>query len=187
MSLHTLHPYQPHIGGPNEELFIPFRAFVKFVPDLANGRRWEMIRHFEKVQFLIEDALVSETSIEISEQVAFTVQIGQSPGRFTIVGFHITSGENDPPVDTATQPGEIHSGTVPGEKTAVIPAIPRGGDLARRQDPAARTTNQAVDLRSDLESALSGISGLGEVFYLEYNGVKYGQIPNRKGFRSLQV
>lgn len=144
-----------------------------------------MIRHFEKVQFVIESRLAAETSLVVAEPVAFTHQIAQSPGRFTIVGFFITDGVNEPPVDRLTQPAEIHSGTIPGEVTDLIEEIPRGGDLARGQDPLPRTDTRVMILKDLLDMTLSGISGLGEVFFMDFNGVEYGQIPNRKGFRSF--
>jgi len=187
MTLYSTSPLQPDLAGPNEELHIPFKAFVKVIPDLAFSRRWEMIRHLEKIQYIAELSLEGISSLVLAEPIAFTHQFAQAPARLTIVGFFVTSGENVPPVDRPTQPAEIHSGTIPGEKTAAIFDIPRGGDLARGQDPTVVTDARVSTLRSTIESALSTISGVVEVFYMDLNGVKYGQIPNRKGFRSFPI
>jgi len=185
MTLYSTSPLQPSLGGPNPDLQIYFRAFVRVVPDLAFSRRWEMIRHMEKIQHLAELSLEDIAALRIEGPIQFTHQIGNAPARLSIAGWLTSTGPNVPPVDRTTQPGEIHSGTIPGEKTALIEEIPRGGDLARGQDPTTATDSRAAAIKDAIETALVDISGIEEVFFLDVNGVKYGQIPNRKGFRSF--
>ena len=45
LSTHTL---VPSLRGPGQKQFIPFTVFVRVVPDLGFGKRFEMIRDIEK-------------------------------------------------------------------------------------------------------------------------------------------
>lgn len=185
MTLYSTSPLQPVASGPREDLQIPFRVFVKIVPTLGKGRRWEMIRDVEKIQHLAELFLDDVSELNIEGPILYTHQIGQAPARLTITGWFITTGENVPPVDRDAQPGEIHSGTVPGEKTSLIERIPRGGSLSYGQDPTDITDTRVSTLKTLIEDALDEIPGFDKIIYIDFNGVEYGQIPNRKGFRSF--
>lgn len=184
MTLYSTSTRQPSLSGPSETKHFPYRVFIKVTPDQANGRRLEYYRDQEKIAQDIEDLLL-EAGLNIAAPVAFTPQIGQAPARITVIGFDPdTTHKNDPPIDQATQPSIIHSGTVPGEKTS-LHVYPTGGSLSWGQDPKLRVDNAVVALKEDIEMALLTLPASFIVFFIDYNGVKYGSSPNRKAFRSF--
>lgn len=183
----------PLEGGPRDLKQIPFRAFVRVFPTLANGRRWELIRDLEKIADFSEEALI-DIGLTLAQPVAFTPQFAQVPARITIVGFDsgeatepFTNVVNASPVEQSTQPGIIHSGTIPGEKTAVMTPRALGGDLSKGQDPTDVVDARVAELRSDIETALAAVNGVDKMIFMDYNGVKYGYMPNKKGFRSFPL
>lgn len=173
---------------PGGTKFIPFKVYVEVFPTLANGRRFEYVRDLQKIAQFVEEDL-QDSDFNIALPVAYTPQFAQSPPRITIDGYDEFSGavSNDPPVDQSTQPTIIHSGTVPGEKTAARAKPPSGGDLASGQDPTATTDARVSALKIDVETALTSALGADvfRVFFIEYNGVKYGSLPPKKAFRSF--
>jgi len=174
------------IGGTK---FVPFKVYVEIFPTLANGRRVKYVRDLQKIAQFVEEDL-QDSDFNIALPVAYTPQFAQSPPRITIDGYDDFSGQsvsNDPPVDQSTQPTIIHSGTIPGERTEAQIKPPSGGDLSRGQDPTVTTDSRVSDLKTSIESVLTAALGTGafRIFFIEYNGVKYGSLPPKKAFRSF--
>jgi len=168
----------PNMMGPASTSYEPFVAYATMSGDVKLNRKFEIIRDLETKAHKIEDALF-DAGFNIARPVAFTIRIGQQPARFTIVGFVSSSDANKPPVTpTATI---IHSGSIQGEKTAVM--TPVQGTQEWGDEPTLKNRQDAVDLKTNLEAVVVGMT----VFYVEYNGVKYGQKPNRNGFHSFTV
>jgi hypothetical protein len=160
---------------------VPFKAYLRVVPD-KDGRRWTSVRDLQKLAQFIEDELVA-SGWNIATPVAATTQFGDSTARITLIGFVAYDADarlNIPPTDSVNL---IHSGTVPGEKTAPISGDPGGGNLGLSQDPTASVDAEVALLIADLEGATSGSAYIGTVALIEvieYNSVVYG-----RGGRSL--
>ena len=184
MPLYSSSTRKPNQMGPVHDKQIPFVAHFAVVPDTGFGRRMEYYRALETIAVKAETALLDAT-FNIATPVAWTPQMGQAPARLTVVGF---AGEEDllggttgdPAVDAPVNPGVeiIHSGTVDGEQTEV--KTPPQGTQTWGDTPSDTNQSYVVTLKSALETT-TGLT----VTYLELNGVKYGQIPNRKGFFSF--
>ena len=179
MPRYSTSPDQPFPTAAQRELFIPFTAHIRVVPDLATGKRWSLYRNLEKIALRVEEDLSNVTGLNIATPVAFTPQFGDYSARLTIVGFYEQSRlENgtsrDGRLNTAptTNIDEIHSGTDPDEKTAVINGN-RGGSLAAGQDPTDDVEMEVVELR-DLLVASTNQFDENDITHIEYNGVKYG-------------
>jgi len=185
-------------GAAQRELFIPFTAHVRVVPNLGTGKRTTLIRNLEKAALRAEQSILDaedrnlmSTSVNIATPVAFTPQFGDFTGRLTIVGFVRRERDSDDRRNVAptTDVTVIHSGTDQGEATATTD-VNQGGSLAAAQDPVDVVTIEVLQLRDDLETALlSGSPGLPnfqieDIVHIEYNGVKFG--TKKIGGRSFQ-
>jgi hypothetical protein len=171
---------QPSPRAAQNEVFVPFVARVRVVPNLATGKRWSYFRNLEKIALRTENDLTDVTGLNIATPVAFTPQFGDFESHLTIVGFVQKSRvSSNPTVDPdrlntppTTNIDEIHSGTDPDEKTALIDGN-RGGSLAAGQDPVDAVENEVVELRTLLAASTTQFEEH-DVIHIEYNGVKYG-------------
>lgn len=190
MPLYSSSTRRPNLMGPVHDKQVPFIAYANYpssvVESLGFRRRFEVFRDLEKGSIVIETALL-DAGFNIATPVAFTIQMAQTPARYTIVGFAsevdlLGGTTGDPVVDPGVEPNTqiTHSGTIDGEKTSLM--TPPQGHQTWGDTPTDTNRNYAFTLKSALESAVSGL----RIFYLDINGVKYGQIPNRKGFFSFQ-
>lgn len=175
-------PDQPTPGAAQDEEFIPFVAHIRVVPDLTTGKRWVLIRNLEKIALRVERDLLA-AGFNIATPVAFTPQFGDYGARLTVVGFveksRINDGrQNQPPT---TNIDEIHSGTDPGERTALIDGN-KGGSLSAGQDPTSVVDAEVTELRALLDAASTHYN-LDDIVHIEYNGVKYG--VKKQGGRSF--
>jgi hypothetical protein len=192
MTLYSSDPRIGAIGGPQETAYPPFIVYARVVPVIASGRRREFVHDLEKKAQMIETALV-KAGFNLAIPVAFTPNFRQSPSRVTIVGFDKVSTEaggsfpldpNVPPV-TPTH-SIIHSGTVEGEKTSVLKSVQ--GIQTYGDNPTAANQLSVKALKSAIEAAVATITPTPpsfKIFYIDYNGVKYGQLPPKKGFFSF--
>lgn len=173
----------PAPGEAQNEIFVPFQAQIRVVPDLGTGKRRTMIHNLEKKAIRVEQDLEDINNLTISS-VAFTPQFGDHTARLSIAGFFTrlsTSGrQNLPPVDNTKF---VHSGTDQGEKTATTVGSV-GGSLSFAQDPAMQVDNEVTALRSLLASSTTEFN-LTDVIAIEYNGVKYG--VKKQGHRSFPL
>lgn len=180
---------KPNQMGPVSDKQVPFTVFAHYpssvVESVGFRRRFEVYRDLEKGSIRIEDALL-DAGFNIATPVAFTFQMAQIPARYTIVGYAseadlLGTAAGDPVVDPGLEPDSklIHSGTIDGEKTAVTE--PFQGNQGWGDDPTDTNRSYALTLKSAMESAVPNL----RIFYMEINGVKYGQIPNRHGFQSF--
>lgn len=183
MSLYSTSPRIPPLGGPRSTKFEPFVAYARVTPDREDGRRFVYYRGLENAAQKVEEDLI-DAGFHIATPIAFTPQFQQAPARLTIVGFvettensGTTEENNNPPVTPTAK--IIHSGTVDGEKTSV--QTPIQGNQGWGDNPTAANQTNVMNLKADLEAASSGI----EIFYINYNGVRYGTLPNKKGFFSF--
>lgn len=160
------------------ETFIPFIIYARIVPVIATGRRREYWHDMEKKARVIQDALV-DAGFNIAIPVAFTPTFRQAPARVTIVGFWSDSTLVVEPLNPINQ--IIHSGTVEGEKTAVMRPI--NGTQTWSDPPSAENQAQTKALKAAVEAAVPGI----DIFYMDVASVKYGQLPNKKGFFSFPL
>lgn len=175
-------PTQPSPGAAQEDVYIPFIAHIRVVPDLATGKRWSLIRNLEKIALRVENDLVG-AGFNIATPVPYTVQFGDFAARLTIVGFVsksvVTDGRRTSPPTTNID--LIHSGTDPNEKTGLIDGN-RGGTLSEGQDPLPIIDTEVAELRAALDAA-STLFDLDDIIHVEYNGVKYGL--KKQGGRSF--
>jgi len=160
--------FEPGINAGMPTKHVPFRAYVGVVP-VTDGRRGTHLRDLAKIAGLVESDL-ELSGFNIATPVAYTVQFGQSPARLSIVGFIDVSRTRTPNEPPTTFPRLIHSGTVPGEPTAVTSG-PSGGSTSWGQEPILKIDQEVAWLKNALESSSDYIA---EVFFIEYNGVKYG-------------
>lgn len=174
----------PASGEAQNEMFIPFQAQIRIVPDLGTGKRRTMIHNLEKKAIRVEQDLDGVNNLTIST-VAFTPQFGEHTARLSIAGFfkRLTvdqSRQNLPPADNTKF---VHSGTDQGEKTATTTGNV-GGSLSYAQDPAMQVDTEVTALRSLLASSTTEFAET-DVIALEYNGVKYG--VKKQGHRSFPL
>lgn len=194
MSLYSSDTRIGNIGGPDIGKFIPFIAYARIVPVIATTRHREYWHDMERKAQAVEDALLA-ADFHIAVPVAFTPTFRQAPARLTIVGFYDNAMNPSAPTFYPAEPlipkrGIIHSGTVEGEKTARM--HPPNGTQTWGDNPTA--TNMAITkaLKIDLDAAIAGITVNGvaktwtcTIFYMDVASVKYGQLPNKKGFFSF--
>lgn len=174
------------IGGPQATGLHPYIVYARIVPVIASGRRQEFVHDLQKKAQQIETALVS-AGFKLAIPVAFTPNFRQAPSRVTIVGFDAVSTATTPNVTPVTPTHSIiHSGTVEGEKTSKLHSVQ--GDQNYGDNPTAANQAAVKLLKSSIEAAVASITPTApsfKVFYIEYNGVKYGQLPPKKGFFSF--
>lgn len=175
---------QPGAQAAQDAIFIPFAARVRVVPDLSTGKRLTYFRNLEKIALRTEEDLIA-AGLNIATPIAFTPQFGDIEAHLTIIGFVQKSRSadgrrNDPPT---TNIDLIHSGTDPGEKTALIDGN-RGGSLSEGQDPTDTVSAEVLELRTLLAASTTQFDE-NDIIHIEYNGVKYGL--KKQGGRSFQV
>jgi hypothetical protein len=171
--------FTPGLNENSDRKHVPFKAFALLVPSHKDGKRFVYYRDMEKAANIIEADLIN-AGINIAQPVAFTPQFGQTPARVTIYGFieiDRTRSPNSPPT---TYPHLIHSGTDPGQKTSVVSG-PTGGSVSWGQSVHERIDEEVAWLKNALESASERISS---IFFIDYNGVKYGAEFKRR-YRSF--
>lgn len=186
MSLYSSDPRIGPIGGPRIGNFLPFIAYARIVPVIATTRRREYWHDMEKKAQAVEDALLN-ASFRIAVPVAFTPTFRQAPARLTIVGFWPATSVAEPLTPKITI---IHSGSVEGEKTSVM--TPPNGTQTWGDNPTAANMAATKALKTALEAAFATITVNAvpktwscEIFYMDVDSVKYGQLPNKKGFFSF--
>lgn len=159
--------------------FVPFKAYAKIVPPHNDGKKFVYFHNMEKIATFVEEDL-RNAGFNIAQPVAFTPQVGQSPARVTIYGFIDVDRAVSPNVNATTYPHLIHSGTDPGQPTSVVSG-PTGGSTSWGQDTIRRVDQEAAWLKNALTSASEWLS---DIFFIDYNGVKYGAEFKRR-FRSF--
>lgn len=171
------------IGGPQATGFHPFTVYAKLTPVVASGRRREFVHDLEKKAQMVETALIA-AGFKLAVPVAFTPNFRRSPTRVTIVGFDAAASSTTPNVTPVTPTASvIHSGTVEGEKTSVLHSVQ--GHQTYGDIPTAANRAAVKALKLAIEAAVATITPTPpafSIFYIEYNGVKYGQLPPKKGF-----
>lgn len=183
MSLYSSDPRIGPLGGPTQGRFLPFIVYARIVPVVATTRHREYWHDMEKKAQAIETALL-DAGFHIAVPVAFTPTFRQAPARVTIVGFYDndanpTEGDFEVAEPLTPTHSVIHSGTVEGEKTSIMQ--PPNGTQTWGDQPTATNQAQTKALKAAIEAAVSGI----DIFYMDVNSVKYGQLPNKKGFFSF--
>lgn len=186
MTLYSSDPRIGAIGGPQAIGQHPFIVYARVVPAIDSGRRREFIHDLEKKAQQIETALVA-AGFNLAIPVAFTPNFRQAPSRVTIVGFDPVSTTTTPNTTPVTPTHSvIHSGTVEGEKTSVLTSVQ--GNQTYGDNPTAANQAAAGALKDAMEAAVATITPTPPsftIFYMDYNGVKYGQLPPKKGFFSF--
>lgn len=186
MSLYSSDPRIGSIGGPTHGSFVPFTAYARIVPVIATTRHREYWHDMEKKAQAVEDALLN-SNFRIAVPVAYTPTFRQAPARLTIVGFWPGTSPAEPLDPTHSV---IHSGTVEGEKTSIM--LPPNGTQTWGDNPSALNMAQTKALKAALEASFATILVNGvaktwscDIFYMDVDSVKYGQLPNKKGFFSF--
>ncbi len=186
MTLYSSDPRIGAIGGPQSTGQHPYIVYARILPKIASGRRREFIHDMEKIAQAIETALLN-ANFNIAVPVAFTPNFRRAPSRVTIVGFDPVSSATTPNTAPVTPTHSvIHSGTVDGEKTSVlhsVQGIQTYGDI-----PSTANRNAVKALKTAIEAVVATITPTPPsftIFYIDYNGVKYGQLPPKKGFFSF--
>jgi hypothetical protein len=161
---------------------VPFKVYAKVVPTHKDGKRIVYMRDLEKIANRVENDVEDTGLFTLAQPVASTVQIGRSPARVTIYGFLQLDRTDSPNESATTFPHLIHSGTDPGQPTSVV-AGPTGGSTSWGQDVIAKIDHEVAWLKQALEAASPYLQ---HIFFIEYNGVKYGSEFRRK-FRSFPL
>jgi hypothetical protein len=164
-------PLAPRVvDGSATVKYVPFRVFAKIVPDKM-GRRMVRFRDLQKLASFIETDIIDNVSeVNIAEPVAFTPQFGNRAARATIVGFMAVDSDSYPNIPPTSLAKIIHSGTIPGEATSVQTG-PTGGSTSWGQEVETVIDDQVRYLKATLEAASQWLD---TIFFMEYNGVKYG-------------
>lgn len=190
MSLYSSNPRFGNIGGPETGKMVPFIVYARIVPVIATTRRQEYWYDMERKAQAIEDAIEAHTVLNIATPVAFTPTFRQAPARVTIVGFYDDTTNPSAPEAPVAEPlvpkrSVIHSGTVEGEKTSVVHAI--NGTQTWGDKPTAQNMAQTKTIKAAIEAAVGTIAPAFDftIFYMDVGSVKYGQLPNKKGFFSF--
>jgi hypothetical protein len=191
--------FQPAPNEAQDLIFIPYVAWIRVYPKFGQGARRTYIHSLEKMAAAVENALLNySTPFNIATPVASTVQFADNYARLTIVGFdpqQQLGGGTTPNWDNSTGPTTqikyIHSGTNPGEPTALRSGS-EGGSLSYGQDTLPQTDAGVLALRDALYAAVSPVltvmsSGFikDDINAIEYNGVKYG--VKKQGGRSFPL
>lgn len=176
-------PDQVAPDSAQDEIFVPFVARVRVVPNLGTGKRTTYFRNLEKIALRTEQDLL-DAGFNIATPVAFTPQFGDYEAHLTIVGFYEYSRISDGRFNQAptTDIEVIHSGTDVDEKTSKV-SVNRGGSLSEAQDTTSTVNSEVVALRSLLAASTTQFVET-DVIHIEYNGVKYGL--KKIGGRSFQ-
>lgn len=180
----TYYRYSTDPFGPTTQhqatKYVPFKVYAKVVPTHKDGKRGVYMRDLEKISMTIEDDLNDAGYFTLAEPVAFTPQVGRNPARVTIYGFIDVLRSTSPNEPPTTQPHIIHSGTDPGQPTSVMSG-PTGGSTSWGQDVKDKIDNEVAWLKQTLEAASTLLS---QIYFIEYNGVKYGS-EYKKRYRSF--
>lgn len=190
MSLYSSDPRIGSIGGPTHGNFVPFIVYARIVPVVARDPHREYWHDMEKKAQAIEDALLN-ADFNIATPVAYTPSFRQAPARVTIVGFYDNSMNPSNPTFVPAEPlvptaTIIHSGTVEGEKTERM--VPINGTQTWGDNPTAMNMAITKALKADIEAVVAAIplkTWAFNIFYMDVASVKYGQLPNKKGFFSF--
>lgn len=179
MTLYSSDPRIGRIGGPTTGKWVPFTAFARIVPAVYSGRRREWWHDMEKKAQAIETAILTDVNLRVAVPVAFTPNFRRAPSRVTITGFYLDSSSPVAPPVTPTH-SLIHSGTVEGEKTSVLHSVQ--GIQTYGDNPTTQNMNQTKAIRAALVADCLAAGITLDVFYMDVEGVKYGQLPPKKGF-----
>lgn len=186
MTLYSSDPRIGAIGGPQSTGFHPYTVYARIVPVVASGRRREFMHDMEKKAQAIETALLN-AGFKLAVPVAFTHNFRRAPTRVTLIGFDPVASSTTPNVAPVIPTHSvIHSGTVDGEKTSIL--HPAQGNQTYGDNPTTANQNAVKALKAAIEAAVATITPTPpafSIFYIEYNGVKYGQLPPKKGFFSF--
>ena len=193
MSLYSSDVRLGSIGGPTHGDWHPFIVYARIVPVIARNRRREYWHDMERKAQAVEDVLLAD-GFKIAVPVAYTPTFRQAPARLTIVGFwneelEVPSG-GDVPVANPLVPQAkvIHSGTVEGEKTSVL--TPINGTQTWGDNPTTQNQLITKHLKAALEASFATIpfkTWALTIFYMDVDSVKYGWLPNKKGFFSFPL
>jgi len=170
-SLHTLN--SGNTLHPNGTSFVPFRVYLREVPTESGGRRWVTIRDLQKTAHIIETELVA-AGWNIATPVPFKPQFGQKPAEITLNGFVARPDEEYPVEHQTTTVEVIHSGTVPGERTALTAVQPGGGSLSYGQEPSDNVENLAFAIMNSLIIDSTFIGESATIEKIEVNGIMFG-------------
>ena len=166
--------------------WVPFTAFIKITPSLANGKRFEIIRSAQKLAIRLleeipnfdgglmqladpggsqQNSLGNASSISsMAKGTAYKPGFGQSPPQLTISGFY-QSEEPNKPTQTETMRfsgNEIYNGPA-SHLNEVLPI----------NTVASEVLDILNILRDSCDAAFPASSPY-SVFRLEYNGIVYG-------------
>ena len=183
LSHYMTDPFAVGINEGQDRKHIQFKVYAKVVPSHKDGKRGVYMRNLERIANFVEDDLEGTGLFTLASPVAFTPQVGLSPARLRIYGFIDVDRTISPNNSPTTQKSVIHSGTDPGQATSVQTG-PSGGSVSFGQDVKARIDSEVYWLKSTLESSSEWL--LTGIFFIEYNGVKYGSEYKRK-FRSFPI
>jgi hypothetical protein len=166
--------------------WVPFTAFIKIVPSLANGKRFEIIRNAQKLSIALFEELpnfdggkfqLSSPSggqqngmtngaalSSFANGTAYKPQFGQSPAQLTLTGFFSSDAPN-----AYTQPNvmkfsgnEIYTGQ---------------GSHLNEVMPTSTVFSEVSDILLILRNACNAAFPASvpfSVFRLEYNGLVFG-------------
>lgn len=170
-------------GANNPIKEIPFTAYVQVRTPSECTKRWEFLRHIEKMSHRVEDGLKSVTNIEIPNNIPWTINFAQKTARLTISGFYIRDGNTYPNVAPTSDVDIIHSGTDIGEFTGLINGN-KGGSLTWGQKPTTALNIEMGNFLTDLTTGITANPSAtsngydlvrGDIYYVVFNGVRYGR------------
>lgn len=165
---------QPAAGEVNSVKYANFVAHIEV--DLPNSltKRFEAVRHMEKIGHRLENNLKDHVRLNInSGPLALNLNFAQKVCKITVVGDY-RKYEN--PMTTSNV-SIIHSGTDIGESTAAISGN-LGGSLSQGQNTITAFDDEVAEFLNDFGNII-GLNSTGltisNLYYLNYGGVKYGR------------
>ena len=166
--------------------WVPFTAFIKIVPSLANGKRFEIIRNAQKLSIALFEEIPnydggkfqlsspsggqqhSQTNgsalSSFANGTAYKPQFGQSPAQLTMSGFYKSEAKN-----TYTQPEVMRfSGNekYSGQGSHLNEVMPT--------DTVASEVSDIISILRNSCDAAFPMTVPYSVFRLEYNGLVFG-------------
>jgi len=168
----------------------PFTAYIQLYPS-KTGTRWEKVRELEKLGYYIDQALASDTALNLARPgggaslsdgrfgweyggVSVKPAFGQTPAQATVVGFY------DPDtVETDGPEADLHEQTYSDTQVFHAGAALTGpmGAVPWLKNPTAKVDAEVKALKANLEQFLRLYlpAGVGwKIIKVDLRGVVYG-------------
>lgn len=172
------------IFSPKDTQF-PFEVTCRVIPEESQGRRLVRYRSGEMTTQMLQNDLLNAGWV-LASPFTFVPAYGNKSAYIKFRGFlsrdvgGTDQTDDVPPFKPTSQVTKIHSGTVPGEKTAEILGDPGGGNLSYGQEPVPTLNELYLVLVAALEADSTLFGTAVTIERVDLMGVVFG-----KGARSF--